>query len=291
MPTIIEAATTVRGGWRSHRSGLRLADRAGRRSLERAGRRPGDVDLLVNAGLYHDRNLGEPALAPLIQQDMGVNPADPFPAGKGTFSFDVANGSCGVLTGLEIVDGFLRSGTISTALIVASDADPGHGLAPSFPFSPAGGAVVCRWSDDGSGLGPFAWCNHDDGGESFRSTVRFEHGRNVLAVQRSADYPDRLADAAADAAGRVMQVEGLPAGSVDLVLLAPGGPGVAERVAAKTGIPPARFVTAPPGLHTVGLIAVVEEVRYRDRPGAAVLTTLLVAAGAGITAGAAVYRL
>ena len=36
------------------------------RALEGAGLRPGDVDLLINAGLYHDRNLGEPALAALI---------------------------------------------------------------------------------------------------------------------------------------------------------------------------------------------------------------------------------
>ena len=45
--------------------------------LDRAGRTAHDVDLLVNAGIYRDRNLGEPALAAMIQQDIGANPEDP----------------------------------------------------------------------------------------------------------------------------------------------------------------------------------------------------------------------
>ena len=47
-----------------------------------------------------------------------------------------ANGTCGVLTALQIVDGFLMSHAIECALVVASDANPGHGLSEDFPFSP-----------------------------------------------------------------------------------------------------------------------------------------------------------
>ena len=100
------------------------------------GRDADDVDLLVNAGIYRDRNLAEPALAALIQEDIGANPEDPHGDRHGTFSFDIANGTCGVLTGLQIVDGFLRSHTIRCALITASDADPGRGMSEHFPFSP-----------------------------------------------------------------------------------------------------------------------------------------------------------
>jgi hypothetical protein len=48
--------------------------------------------------IYRDRNLGEPALAALIQDDISANPEDPHKNAHGTFSFDVANGTCGVLT-------------------------------------------------------------------------------------------------------------------------------------------------------------------------------------------------
>ncbi len=73
-----------------------------------------DVDLLINAGIYRDPNLTEPALAALIQQDIGANPEDPHVDAHGTFSFDITNGTCGLLNGLQIVDGFLNP-TPSTA--------------------------------------------------------------------------------------------------------------------------------------------------------------------------------
>ena len=81
-----------------------------------------------------------------------INPGDPHPGGVGTFSFDVANGGCGVLTALQIASGFLESRTIGTAVVVAGDADPGHGLAPGFPYESAAGALVCRWTDADRGL-------------------------------------------------------------------------------------------------------------------------------------------
>jgi 3-oxoacyl-[acyl-carrier-protein] synthase-3 len=162
--TTIEAAAVVRGG--RHRSGaLHLADRAAQACLAAADVAPRDVDLVVNAGHYRDRNLGEPAFAALIQEDVGVNPEDPHPEGHGSFSFDVANGSCGVLTAMQIADGFLRAGTIGRALVVASDADPGHHLASGFPFEPAGGAVIFDHEPGDRGLIDILWGSWPDGGD------------------------------------------------------------------------------------------------------------------------------
>lgn len=79
MPSVLESVAVVEGGrWR--RGARRLAVAAARRALRRAGLTPADVDLLVNAGLYHERLLGEPALAALVQDDLGANPDDPTPA-------------------------------------------------------------------------------------------------------------------------------------------------------------------------------------------------------------------
>src|SRR5690606_39137598 len=96
MATTIDA-TAVVAGRLLHHDGLKLADEAVRDALATAGIEPVDVDLLINAGLYHGRVLSEPALAALIQDDVGANPEDPHGTDHGTFSFDVANGSAGVL--------------------------------------------------------------------------------------------------------------------------------------------------------------------------------------------------
>src|ERR671935_110610 len=98
MGTLIDRVALTQGKWRDRHSALHLAVRAAKDCLHHDGRDPHDVDLLINTGIYRDRNLGEPALAALIQEDIGANPEDPHGNAHGTFSFDVANGTCGVLT-------------------------------------------------------------------------------------------------------------------------------------------------------------------------------------------------
>ena len=156
-----------------------------RTASTRRGEAPDDVDLLINAGIYRDRNLAEPALAAMIQEDIGANPEDPHEQAHGTFSFDISNGSCGVLTALQIVDGFLKSRSIDLALVVASDANPGHGMSEHFPFSPAGTALLCDWCADDRGLESIHWISIPDDGESFSATVGLLDGRNVLRFAMS----------------------------------------------------------------------------------------------------------
>ena len=152
MSTVIDRVDLAHAGWRDRHSALHLAVSAAKDCLQRAGCDPDELDLVVNAGIYRDRNLGEPALAALIQDDIGANPEDPHAGAHGTFSFDIANGTCGVLTALQIVDGFLRTHSIHRALVVASDANPGHGMSEHFPFSATGAALLCRWTEDDYGL-------------------------------------------------------------------------------------------------------------------------------------------
>ena len=160
MGTRIDSIAVVSGGLRRRHSARRLADAAARACLTDANVAASDVDLLVNAGMYRDGNLGEPALAALIQEDIDANPGDPPVGGPGTFSFDVANGSCGVLTGLQLVDGLLATGTARRALVVASDANPGRGMTRTFPFDAAGGAAMCDWDDATQGFTGFRWAVH-----------------------------------------------------------------------------------------------------------------------------------
>ena len=113
MGTIIEASATASAPDGGSPSGaLKLADAAARSCLERAHRTANEVDLLINAGVYQDRNISEPAIASLIQEDIGANPVQQPGAGQGTFSFDVRNGACGLLSGIHLIDGMLASGTV-----------------------------------------------------------------------------------------------------------------------------------------------------------------------------------
>ena len=290
MGTIIDHATVTPAGWRSRHSALKIAVATSKACLDEAGWSPNDLDLLVNVGLYRDRDLGEPALAALIQQDIGANPEDPYPGTHGTFSFDLANGVCGPLTALKVVDGFLHSGSIQHALVVASDADPGHGIAKDFPFAGAGAAMLCSWTDDEVGLGPIRWGNFPDGGETFRTTVTYTDGHNRLEVTAADAIDDVFAVAGAKVALDCLDAASIDLDAVDCIVAAPARAGFAAALAAHLGVTPTLIaVAADERIHTAALIASLHDARAggRIRPGAVVL---LVAVGAGVTAGAALYR-
>lgn len=303
MATTIEGISVASGGIRRRRSALRLAVAAGREALARVHLRPEDVDLLINAGIYRDRNLGEPALAPLIQEDMGVNPGDPRAGQPGTFSFDVANGACGVLNALQLADGFLAAGTIRTVVVVASDADPGHGLAPRFPFPPVGGAVVCRWQDGDRGLAGFRWHTAPDDGESFRSTVAFEDGHNVLTVFEDPVFAKRAGESAAEAARQLLTEMGIETGQLCAVVASPARTAYVDVLTDRLALADGQVITEAvssgtgesgaagpgPGIHTAGIVAALHRAQQAGRLEVGG-TALLVCAGAGITAGAALYR-
>jgi 3-oxoacyl-[acyl-carrier-protein] synthase-3 len=289
MGTIIDGLHVTRGNWRNRRSALQLAVTAAKGCLLDAETAPSDLDLLINAGIYRDRNLGEPALAAIIQEDIGANPEDPHSDAHGTFSFDIANGACGVLTALQIADGFLRSQTISRALVVASDAHPGRGASERFPFSPVGAALLCKWSDQDDGLGPVYWVSDPDDGENLRASIDFDMFRNVLRFRESAAMPGKLAAAGAKAAWRCLDDAALSLSEVPVIVAAPPDHRYRAELAAGLGVSVERIaVASDEHMHTASLVAALKPVTGTLPAGTPVL---LVAAGAGIVAGAALYRI
>jgi 3-oxoacyl-[acyl-carrier-protein] synthase-3 len=290
MGTTIDAVATSSGGFLQARSARKLANAAAQACTAKAGLSTSDIDLLINAGLYREHILGEPALAALIQEDIGANPEDPHEGGHGTFSFDVANGACGVLTGLQIADGFVRTGTAKRAMVVASDSNPGLGLAPGFPFTAAGGAVLCGHDDGPGGLDGFQWEVWPDEKELFTVHVGFERNRNRLQVLKRPDFDLRAAACAADAVAGLLADRDLKVSDVDLIVANPVRPdflqGLAENLAVDDEVMVS--VEGASGVHTAGLVVALDAAfasgRLRDAH-----RVLLVSAGAGVTAGAALW--
>jgi 3-oxoacyl-[acyl-carrier-protein] synthase III len=301
MGTTIEAVATRRSQNPLGNRALRLADRAARDCLEQAGRTSGELDLLINVGVYRDKNLAEPALAALIQEDIGANPGHPPVAGHGTFSFDVDNGACGGLTAAYLLDGFLRSGAIRLGMAVASDVDPG--ASRGYRFRPVGGALLLGWDDAIPGLTDFHFETFPEHAGLFDSRVSWKKrpgprlpgttgGRSVLTVREQPGYASQCLECTQLAVEKYAADHGLTIRELDLV--ATSGPFVEFPVelAARLGIPPERVAGPTRGsrrAHTAGPIAALESARRSGQLDAA-RTALWVAVGAGITVGLALYR-
>jgi 3-oxoacyl-[acyl-carrier-protein] synthase-3 len=296
MRALIEAVQRSAPPSRRRRaSSIELAADAARRALEVPGVDAARIDLVVNAGVYRDEHICEPALAPLIQKRIGA-----LARRTDVFSFDLANGACGLVDALQVVDAFARTGSVRGALVVASDVDPDPGRSTGLALGAAGVAIVV-----GAGAGPEGFlgfhaetfskhahlCESRLDWKGPAGVPRGSSGGGHTLVLRTLDaYAERCAESAALAAARFLDGQGLGIEDVDL-LVAPGVPaGLPERLAALLGIPAERVAdaassvgacSAAPGL---ALEAAVASGRLR-----AARRALLVAVGAGISVSLALY--
>jgi 3-oxoacyl-[acyl-carrier-protein] synthase-3 len=280
---------------------LQLSDAAAAACLHASRRSAGELDLLVNAGLYKRKNMAEPALASIIQEDIGANPGHPpVPRRHGTFSFDVLNGGCGVVSALHLVDGFVRPGTARLGMVVAADADPG--ISRGFRFPPVGGAILLAHDDGAEGFARFEFHTFPEDEGLFETRVEFEppsghglrgrRGRSVLVVREDPRFAPRCIALATEVGRGFIERAGLHASDVDLLVASAHPPAFAGELARGLGIAPERLPALPgemAGAHTAGAIAALAAA---DRSGALARArnVLLVTAGAGITIALAHYR-
>ncbi|MEC3953521.1 hypothetical protein VMT65_10805 [Nocardia sp. CDC153] len=227
-----------------------LAARAGRQALEAAEISPDRVGLVVNAGVFRDSNIAEPAVAALIQKRLEVGLE--YETGRvPAFSFDLLNGGTGVIHALMTAQCFTGLGDVEYALIVAGDTHPSteRGRA-DFPYTASGGAILLHSSQSAGGFGriytseaagaiaPTAWANLEAAGTD---------GRNALTVNANVGDPLALAQ---EALRELLVGEGLQSSDFATgraVLLAPAPiPGFRERVAYQLGIPSAAVAGIDP---------------------------------------------
>jgi 3-oxoacyl-[acyl-carrier-protein] synthase III len=303
MGTRIEAASALTSRGLRKPSARRLADAAARTCLARAGRQPGDVDMLINAGIYREDNMGEPALAALVQEDIGANRGQPPIGGHGTFSFDLLNGTCGVITAIQIESGLLDSGVIRLGAIVTSDVDPDHQNLRTILRRPTGGAMLLGRDDNIAGFTDFSAETFPEYMDLFDSGLvwhkRHRHdiprratGQHEMAIEQKPGYDACLADCAEEASRRFLRRLGMGWGEIDLIVPAPSSPHFLDALMRRLGVPGDRvaYITEDlDGAYTTGSIAALQAAIRSGRLGEA-RNTLMLAAGAGITVALALYR-
>jgi 3-oxoacyl-[acyl-carrier-protein] synthase-3 len=302
MGTRIEAASALTSHGLRRPTARRLADAAARTCIAHANREPGDVDMLINAGIYREDNMGEPALAALIQEDIGANPGQPPVGGHGTFSFDLLNGVCGVITAIQLESGLLDSGVIRLGAIVTSDVDPDRHQ-PGAALRPAAGAVLLGRDDKLAGFTGFHLETFPEYEDLFASGLvwqprhrrhgpRRAAGQHEMVIERKPGYAARLADCAAEASRRFLRRQGLDWGDIDLLVPAPSSPDFLDALVRRLAVPGDRVAYTGEdldGAYTTGPIAALQAAIRSGRLGEA-RTTLMLAAGAGLTVALALYR-
>lgn len=276
-----------------------LQTEAARRCLGSSGTDAAAVGLMINVGVYRDENIVEPAMATLVQQRLGLN-ADPIDAGAGgpgTFSFDIANGSCGFLNAVQVAAAYLTLNPGRRALILAGDDHPSKASHDEFPYTPAGAAALLA-SVPGEETGGFSPVHHACGPADYHGLDGFNDisrhagdGRRRVSIERDGEYHDRLLAFAVTTVNEFLERHAVARNAVKLVASNPS-PDFMANLAAGTGIPTGGMVDAHAvhgDTHTASVLTGFHEGIHRGlvHPGDLVL---FVCAGSGLSVSCALYR-
>ncbi|WP_266780935.1 hypothetical protein [Streptomyces sp. NBC_01565] len=278
---VIAAAHTAAHHGNGPASSVELAGRAARACLSQAQVSPSSVGVLINVGVYRESNTFEPALAALVQKEVGINLdyiADPAPAAG--FSFDLMNGACGVLNAVQLAQSLLDTGSAERVLITAADVHPGGDARsdPDYPYADLAGAFLLqRSADPDAGFGPVSVYSGDGPSdtEGYLDTAAMgSDGRSRITVRRTEGHAARRSALAAARTAGYAREHG-----IDLERTLVIGPHAAQDTAVDGAGEPH---TAAPIL---GYLQALAAPRPKDCD-----RLLMVAAGAGPSAACVAYR-
>ncbi len=278
-------------GFRLRRRGsVARAVEAGRRCLAAAGRRPGEVAVLIHAGVTRDRHVCEPANAAYIQRRLGINVEF---QGMPTLSFDLVNGGCGMLDAAHVLCSLLQEGTRRAGMVTASEGNADWRAKGGRPCPDSGAAVLLELSPlPGTGFGSFAFLTRSAHADMVETVVSLAEARGRLRTRRAPGLEDRWLEMAGPAVADVLKRDGLSREQIDRVIPAQVSAGFLARLPEAIGVAAGRVADFSPDLpdtlSTSVFLALQRELGLR--PARPRQTFLLLAFGSGLTVAAATYR-
>ncbi|MFI6868355.1 hypothetical protein [Nocardia sp. NPDC050406] len=270
--------------------------RAAKQAMERAGVRPEQVGVLINTGIFRDSNTVEPAVSALIQKAAGIG-LDYTKDDPRSFSFDLMNGAVGVLNGVQVAQSVLATGSADHVLLVSGDTHPSltRGAADDeFPYATSGAALLLESTGEPEGFGRV----HTVQGagtpavESYVDVATMgTAGRGLMTVHREADAEDRLLEVAGRAARAALdEAVAFDAATTVLIASTPS-PEFPARLAAELGIAEVRTPDLSQGDPHTAALSLAYDAAAQDDSLRGFTQVLFVAAGAGPSAAAVLYRL
>lgn len=295
MGTLIKAASISVGG--EMLGSIDHAARAAEQCIAKAGIDKQDIDLLVHVGIYREDNIAEPSIASLIQQRIGLN-LDPVkhPVEKTTFSFDLANGSCGFLYAAQVIDAIFKNDATKQALIVSGDVHPSKMESADFPYTHSGAAVLLTRSDKKEkGFKNFMFRTSEDGYVGLEGYIDLpahgNEGRKSITVTVQDDYSSRLQEFTVRTIKEYVESRLINVSDIRLLIISQPAPGFGRGIAESIGLNENSVVDLYDKYgdpHTsalsIGYFIAAEEGLFKEND-----QILFIGAGSGLTSACALY--
>jgi 3-oxoacyl-[acyl-carrier-protein] synthase III len=221
-------------------SSIQLAANAGAQCIAISGDSRSDIDLLINIGVYRDKNILEPAMASLIQKRLQLN-NDPLESRMTlqTFSFDLVNGIPSFINAIEIIDAMMQTGESTNALIVSSDTHPSRSKQDHFPFTPFGAAMLLCKDNGTRRPGQFIYETASKGYSGLTGRASFQpNGQNLLTIDIQDDYCEQALSFAVNAINKGIENKKIDLSDITAVIASQPGKDFGRSVAKGIGLSP-----------------------------------------------------
>ena len=304
----IETTLGLEAGWIERRTGIRerrwaapdetlsgLAAKAGAMALDGARTPPGDIALVLLATSTPDHLL--PPSAPLLAHHLGLSNAG---------AIDLAGACSGFLYALTLADGFVRTQgkpvLVVAANILSRRINPAE-RASAVLFADAAGAVVVAPSDDpqtgllGADLAAdgsrYDLISIAAGGSSRPFSTGTKPEDLLMTMRDGREMFAQAVDMMTACAIKAMTAAGCSAPRISRFVPHQANARIFDAVCDRLGIAPSRTVRtiADYGNSSAATIPLSLSLAHREKPFVAGEKLLLTAAGAGLSAGAAVLAI
>jgi len=291
MGTIIKTVAVARPFMK--KGILPLTFRAAKRCLKNAGAGIRDVGMLIYSGVYTENYLKEPALAALIQNRLQHKSRCRrfFNKDLGdVFSFDLYNGGGGVISAIQVIDGFIQSGEIESGLVIAGDTKPVSGSSENYNYSPGAGAILLSKDIENRGFVKFSTETFSEFINDLESTTNWDTGSFRFITNQKSNYLKNCVECAEKSIQQSFNEENLNWDEIDLVVASTSPKGFANELQKKTGLNNKLIqVNRNEKIFSAGVIFSLDKV-FSSQKFMEAKNILFLTVGAGITVSLSLYR-
>lgn len=253
-----------------------------------------EVDLAINAGVYRDDFLCEPAVASIVAGRLQLD-GRRTSGGPGTLAFDLTNGSLGTLQACHVAANMIAAGKFRNALVMAAEVEVNRRHCPErqLDLAETASAMLLEASSaDGPGFGTFVFQSSTADLHRFAAHSAVAEGRTVLHFERHPEYTRQCLDLIGACFDRLLAVERLARPQIAAVLPPLVSAAFVEQLSERLGLPRERLVQPRPAArdaYTSSLAIGLDLLRQRGGARAGDLA-VLIGVGSGIQVGCATYR-
>lgn len=217
----VESIGTIAQGSLVERQALPLLQEAAENCLAASSYQRNDLDLLINAGVYRDEFLCEPAVAALLAGKLQINDDIKSPLDKKTFALDIFNGAIGTLNACHAAIGMIRAGKASNAMITAAEIENNRQHRPDtlYGLEETGSALILDQSPDGSsGFGNFVFKYYTEYIDTLITNTEMFNGKTVLHIERDPRIESYYLQCIQEAVQELLRLEHLDLAQIKVVL-------------------------------------------------------------------------